>query len=179
MITPQAGWRHGERKRARANRGETWRDYDSGKLTDEQRRECQNAEEYEKEHNGRDPQDLTYLAERALKYVRDRIVTGFLETRGDGPNPAGAMRIEDWDTRLGIDGCIEETMFREFFGSLWPIGDVHVQVEGVEHGTGKIERWVAIHGDTASLAPGVACELAQALAAAADEVEQMNEADKH
>ncbi|MGV0719007.1 hypothetical protein ABQE93_26765 [Mycolicibacterium sp. XJ662] len=96
--------------------------------------------------------------------------------------PAGAVSVDSWyhpDQRIGdppLNGG-EPGSLRHFTGSSWAVeygngGSVSVLINGEQHADGRIERNIAIDDDSFSV--GQARQLAAALAAAADEVEQMN-----
>ncbi|MEN4399592.1 hypothetical protein [Mycolicibacterium conceptionense] len=142
-----------------------WLEY-QGKLTSEQDAALQAAQQ-----NGVDP---TELANVALRYARKNIIAKH-EAAWTGTKPDG-LHVGQWETNFDHD-CYDEAVFRRLTNSP-QTGDVHARVEGVQHGaTGRIELCATVAASGASLSEA-ARELAEALAAAADEVERMNEADK-
>ncbi|MGV9803124.1 hypothetical protein ACWDTP_34225 [Mycobacterium sp. NPDC003449] len=115
----------------------------------------------------------TELADIALRHACQNIIANH-KAAWAGPEPKG-VQVGPWETNFSHD-CYDEAVFRRLTSS--PETDVHARVEGVQHGaTGRIELCATVAASGASL-PEAARELAEALAAAADEVEQINEADK-
>lgn len=142
-----------------------WLEYQS-KLTPEQVSALQAAKD-----RGQSP---TELANVALRYARQNIIAKHKAT-WTGPEPDG-LHVGQWETNFSHD-CYDEAVFRRLTSSP-QTGGVHARVQGVQHGaTGRIELCATVSASGASLSEA-ARELAEALAAAADEVEQMNEADK-
>ena len=63
------------------------------------------------------------------------------------------------------------SFLRRFDGTVWDIDDIQVEVIGIQHDDGTVERAVYVNGE--ELTAGQARELATALIAAADEAERL------
>ena len=95
------------------------------------------------------------------------------------PHPAGAVQVHDWmGPRIGEEPDGSTDCARYFLGGSWVVErnssdtDICIEVDGIQHGDGRVERVVVVDGDV--LTVDQARQLAAALIAAADEVETMN-----
>jgi hypothetical protein len=93
------------------------------------------------------------------------------------PHPAGATAVHEWDPYADT-----ATTTRYFRGGSWVIEradraiDMCLQVDGIQHADGRVERFVVLDDDNMTAA--LARRLAAALVEAADEVERTNGYDE-
>ena len=79
----------------------------------------------------------------------------------------------------GPDGA--PNVYRRFIGRPSSVGHFSVGIDGLQHGDGRVERFIYVDKDLAldELTDEQARELAGALVAAADDYERLNDVDGH
>jgi hypothetical protein len=112
---------------------------------------------------------------------RDRRVGGQMSTSTHSPDvpvPAGAVEVYDWaddnEPPWVLTDQTNPNANRYFTGSSWTVDragrEMRVFIDGLQHANGRVERNIVIDGDAFTIAE--ARQLAAALIAAADEVDQ-------
>ncbi len=83
------------------------------------------------------------------------------------PEPAGAVKVFDWETSPGSD----RPTHRYFVNAVRRAGQAEVLIEGTQWATGAVEGCLSLYGaDADNMDTATARQLAAALIAAADEI---------